>query len=214
MPRMVSVRLAAILAVMLVLALAGQASWAQAQVRRTGICQLDCLHVFTQCMADSGCRSFGNCRDGTQCVAGRCRGSGDPCGLPACAVPCIQASGACRAGCIEYFPSLRVIPQLALKEDIVRELMGDVLAAEEAVDKTLQSLPAQARPALQRLRAKIEDYESKGAMDGPVAEILKQEIARAEETLSIRNLRNSIRAGSSFQPADTGAAAATAAPKQ
>jgi hypothetical protein len=168
---------------------------AQGQLRRTGFCQLDCFNVFRECFVSRGCR-VEVCPAGDICVGGRCRGSRTACGaVPACAAPCVVANATCRVGCQDYFPWLRVIGQLRLNDEVIKELMGDVLAAEEAIEKALETVAPQARQHFEKMKARVDEFESRGAIDAPTAQFLREEITRADASLSIENLRRSIAAG-------------------
>jgi len=169
---------------------------AQGQQRRTGLCQPDCLNVLTACLNRNGCR-VERCPTGDTCDGGRCRGSRTACGLdPICSAPCVLASANCRAGCQDYFPGLPELPgQLRLSDEVIKELMGDVLAAEQAIEKVLQTVAPQARPYFEKMKARVDEFESRGVIDAPTALFLKEEIARADASLSIENLRRSIAAG-------------------
>jgi hypothetical protein len=168
---------------------------AQGQQRRTGFCQLDCFNVFRECFISRNCR-VETCPAGDVCERGRCRGARTACGgVPACAGPCVAASASCRVGCQDYFPELRVIGQLRLNDDVIKELMGDVLAAEQAIEKALEAVAPQARQHFEKMKARVDEFESRGAIDAPTALFLKEEIARADASLSIEHLRRSIAAG-------------------
>jgi hypothetical protein len=82
-----------------------------------------------------------------------------------------------------------------LSDEVIKELMGDVLAAEQAIEKVLQTVAPQARPYFEKMKARVDEFESRGVIDAPTALFLKEEIARADASLSIENLRRSIAAG-------------------
>jgi hypothetical protein len=169
---------------------------AQGQQRRTGLCQPDCLSVLRECLISHRC-VLDACATGDVCDGGRCRSSRAACGIAStCAAPCILASANCRAGCQDYFPGLPELPgQLRLSDEVIKELMGDVLAAEQAIEKVLQTVAPQARPYFEKMKARVDEFESRGVIDAPTALFLKEEIARADASLSIENLRRSIAAG-------------------
>ena len=99
--------------------------------------------------------------------------------------PCVVANATCRAGCQDYFPGLLVIGQLRLNDEVIKELMGDVLAAEQEIEKALQTMAPQARQHFEKMKARVDEFESRGAIDAPTAQFLKEEIARADASLSI-----------------------------
>jgi hypothetical protein len=88
-----------------------------------------------------------------------------------------------------------VIGQLRLNDEVIKELMGDVLAAEEAIEKALETVAPQARQHFEKMKARVDEFESRGAIDAPTAQFLREEITRADASLSIENLRRSIAAG-------------------